>query len=100
MIGFPDIHEDLMRVNEVIDRDGVESGFEFVEEVEFDEKEEDLDEAENESGTQEKNAMPAGRKSVVGNNEEPGQQWKGLDNGDEKVAMKAAQKGADDVDRR
>ena len=97
MIRFPDINEDLMRVYEVVDSNGVEAGFEFIEEKEFDEEQKDLDEAENERSAEKKDAMPAHWKPVVGNDKKPGQQRKCLDDGDEQVPMKATQKGAKDV---
>jgi len=97
VIGFPDIDEDFFWVNEVIDGHGIETGFEFIKEEEFNEKEKDLDKTENESGCKEKDAMPARGKSVIGNDEKPGKQRQCLHNGHEKVAMKTTQKGTGDV---
>ena len=94
MIGFPNVNKDFFGVDKVIDCDGIETRFEFFKKEKFDKKKKDLDETENESRAQEDDPMPAGGKSVIRNDEKPGEEWKSLDDGDEKVTMEAAQKSA------
>ena len=97
VIGLPNVDEDLFGVNEVIDSHGVKARFEFFKKEEFDEQQKDFDKAENESGAEEENAMPPSGEPRVWNEQKPRKQWKGLEKRHEKVAMKAAQKGVDDI---
>lgn len=100
MIGFPDINEDLFRVEEIINRDRVEARLEFLEEKEFNKQQKNLDEAENETRAHEQDAMPAGRKSVARDDQKPREQRNRFDDPNKKVAMKAAQKSVEDISGR
>ena len=60
VIRLPNVDEDFLWINQVIDGNGVKARFEFVEKEKLDEEQKDLDETGNETGAPEEEAMPPG----------------------------------------
>src|SRR4051812_36620178 len=91
VVGFPDVYKDFLRVDEVIDGDGVEAGFEFFEEEEFYEKQENLDVAGDENCAEKNHAVEAGGEQALGNDQEPEEQGKSENQCREEVALEAVE---------
>ena len=92
MIGLPDVDEDLVRIEQVINGNGVEARFEFIEKEELDEQEKNLVENDDERRAQEQDPMPPFTEGRLGNNPKPEQQRNCREERDDKIAMKAGQK--------
>src|SRR5207249_4227236 len=94
MIRLPNVNEDFLGVDQVINGHGIESGFEFLEKEKLNEEQKDLDVTGDKDGAEHRYPMPAGGKLALGNDHEPEQQRNREDEAHEHVAMKAVQKGA------
>ena len=97
MIRLPDVDEDLLGIDEVIDGDGVEARFELVKEEELSEQQEDLHEPEAETGANKQHPMPQGAEPPVRYDQHPDQQRNRLRQGRKDVTMKPAEEGEQDI---
>ena len=96
-IGFPDVTGDFLRSGEVIDGDGVETGPEFVEEIIFDEIDENLDGPEQKKAEAKKNPVRPFAEKFFGHDPNPEQQRQRGAEGDEEILVKADEKNLHDA---
>jgi hypothetical protein len=90
-VRLPDVHEDLMRVDQVIHRHRVEARLELLEEVILRAVEKHLHEPEQEQSHREQHAMPARVEASLRQNPEPEQQWHRSEKQRQQIPLRADQ---------
>jgi len=74
-ISVPNVDEDFVRKQKVIDCDGIEAGFEFLKEIIFGDRTKTKERPGDKQAKSQRDAVPARGIPAGGQNAEPKQQW-------------------------